>query len=178
MKFYQIFAFTMIMLINVAFSQEQPQSLPDVVSEEEAEFSETGMYDDEETTIPFFTGTTEPFGRVLIAATSPTLVSVVEDEGTEESTESVKPVVFALYENYPNPFNPSTVIRYQLPVTSLVTLKVYNALGQEVVTLIEELQEAGFHSVDFDATNLGSGIYVYRLQAGTFADQKKMILVK
>ncbi|MFN3387104.1 MAG: S8 family serine peptidase, partial [Candidatus Thermochlorobacter sp.] len=87
---------------------------------------------------------------------------------------------FELYQNYPNPFNPTTVIAYQLPVASEVSLKVFDALGREVATLVRARQDAGRYSVPFSAatSRLASGIYFYRLQAGTFSETKKMLLVK
>ncbi|MBI4547327.1 MAG: T9SS type A sorting domain-containing protein [Ignavibacteriae bacterium] len=88
------------------------------------------------------------------------------------------PKEFALHQNYPNPFNPVTVIRYQLPVQSHVTLKIYNLLGQEVRTLVDEVQEAGYKSVEWNAAGMASGVYFYRLRAGNFVDVKKLPLLK
>ncbi|GEM_PF-1155051 len=88
------------------------------------------------------------------------------------------PEVFAYTKNYPNPFNPLTVIRYQFTRRLPVTFKVYNILGEEVAMLVNEMQEAGSRSVTFDAQSLPSGVYYYRLQAGTFMNIKKMIVVK
>ncbi len=88
------------------------------------------------------------------------------------------PAEFALQQNYPNPFNPSTVINYELPKAVYVRLVVYDMLGREVATLINGTQDAGYKSVEFSAENLPSGIYAYRLTAGTFVEVKKMALLK
>jgi hypothetical protein len=88
------------------------------------------------------------------------------------------PKEYKLEQNYPNPFNPSTTIKYSLPKESLVTLKIYNLLGEEVATLINTEQTIGIYEIDFDASNLSSGIYLYRIQAGDFVEMKKMILMK
>jgi hypothetical protein len=91
---------------------------------------------------------------------------------------TLKPTVYTLSQNYPNPFNPSTVIHYALPRSGMVTLKVYNMLGQEVATLVNMEQSAGNYSTRFDATGMSSGLYVYRLQAGDVALSKSMLLLK
>ncbi|MDP2364275.1 MAG: T9SS type A sorting domain-containing protein [Ignavibacteria bacterium] len=78
----------------------------------------------------------------------------------------------------PNPFNPSTTIIFSLPQAGIVNLKIYNLLGEEVKTLIAEERQAGNHSVQFNANNLASGFYFYKLQAGSFVETKKMILLK
>ncbi len=91
---------------------------------------------------------------------------------------SILPAHFTLSQNYPNPFNPTTVIRYQLPVQGYVMLKVFDMLGKEVTTLVNGMQDAGYKSVQFNAANLPSGVYYYRMQAGTFTDVKKMLLVR
>jgi len=83
-----------------------------------------------------------------------------------------------LIANYPNPFNPSTIISYQIPDDGLVTLKVFDALGREVKTLVNEFKSQGKYSVSFDASNLTSGVYFYQLRAGDFVSIKKMILMK
>lgn len=85
---------------------------------------------------------------------------------------------FYLYQNYPNPFNPSTVIGYQLPVISYVTIKVYDVLGKEIITLVNEEKPAGNYEVDFNAEDLSSGVYFYQLQIGDFISTKKMILLR
>jgi hypothetical protein len=88
------------------------------------------------------------------------------------------PKQFALEQNYPNPFNPSTTIRYQLPVASEVKLEVYDVLGKKIATLVNERQSAGSYQVVWNASGLSSGTYFYRLQAGTFVETKKMMLVR
>ena len=80
--------------------------------------------------------------------------------------------------NYPNPFNPTTTINYQLPENGLVTIKVYDMLGKEVATLVDGNRTAGYHNVTFDASRLTSGIYIYTINAGKFIQSKKMLLMK
>lgn len=91
---------------------------------------------------------------------------------------SAIPVRLSLEQNYPNPFNPYTVIRYSLSENQFADLKVYNNLGKEIVTLVNENQNAGSYEVDFNGEGLPSGIYFYRLEAGEFAETKRMILMK
>ena len=88
------------------------------------------------------------------------------------------PKEFKLEQNFPNPFNPATTIQYQLPADAKVTLKIYDVLGSEVTTLVNEEQEAGYKEVKFNASNLASGMYIYRLQAGKYLSMKKMMVVK
>jgi hypothetical protein len=85
---------------------------------------------------------------------------------------------FALSTNYPNPFNPSTTINYQLPKQSHVTMKIFDVLGRELVTLVNGVEESGYKSVNFDASELPSGVYFYRVQAGSFVQTNKMVLMK
>ena len=88
------------------------------------------------------------------------------------------PAEFVLFQNFPNPFNPSTVINYQLPVVSEVTLKVYDVLGREVSTLVDQRENAGYYSVTFNAVNLPSGVYFCRLSAGGNSVTRKLVLMK
>jgi len=91
---------------------------------------------------------------------------------------TIAPGTMLLEQNYPNPFNPTTVIRYQLAVKSFVVLKVYDILGREVETLVTAMQSAGHHNVVFNGTALPGGVYFYRLQAGSFTETRKLLLLK
>ncbi len=88
------------------------------------------------------------------------------------------PDEFWLYNNYPNPFNPSTTIEFDLPKRSEVSLKVFNILGEEVATLVSDRLSAGSYSYEWDALNLASGVYLYRLQAGDYVETRKMVLMR
>jgi hypothetical protein len=88
------------------------------------------------------------------------------------------PSIYTLEQNYPNPFNPSTTVKFELPKTSMVRLNVYDMLGREVSVLVNERREAGVHEVKFDGSNLASGAYLYRLQAGDFLQTKRLLLLK
>ena len=85
---------------------------------------------------------------------------------------------YDLTQNFPNPFNPATVIGYALPVKSHVLLTVHNLLGQVVATIVNGDQEAGFHQIRFDATGLASGVYLYRIEAGKFVQTRKLTLIR
>jgi hypothetical protein len=100
------------------------------------------------------------------------------NNATDVEVEKPLPGNFNLSQNYPNPFNPSTKISYQLKVTSQVTLKVYDWLGSEVATLVNEEQASGGYEFNFDGNGLTSGIYFYSLKAGDYGDTKSMILMK
>lgn len=99
--------------------------------------------------------------------------------GTTDVEDDVNSInQFALSQNYANPFNPSTVISYQLPVGGSAKIKVYNILGNEITTLVNEYKPAGMYEVEFDAEKLSSGVYFYQLQDGEYTAMKKMILIK
>ncbi len=100
-----------------------------------------------------------------------TLVSV-EDESL------LIPSEFNLSQNYPNPFNPSTIIAYSIPQRSNVSLKIYDIVGKEIATLVNEQKEAGLYEIKYDASKLSSGVYIYSIQAGDFLESRKMILMK
>ncbi len=96
----------------------------------------------------------------------------------ESETLTEIPTIFALYQNYPNPLNPSTTISFSIPNEELVSLQVFNSLGEEVAELLYETKPAGNYSVSFDASELTSGVYFYKISAGDFIETKKMILMK
>jgi hypothetical protein len=95
-----------------------------------------------------------------------------------EVDTSLVPNKFELSQNYPNPFNPSTRIKYQVAINSQVSLKVFDVLGNEVATLVNEEKPAGNYEVEFNASQLSSGVYFYKLQAAPFLETRKMILIR
>lgn len=102
----------------------------------------------------------------------------LEKPNNENEDELLVIKEFKLYNNYPNPFNPSTNIKFEIPSDSYVTLKVYDILGNEIASLINEEKTTGAYEVNFNARNFSSGIYFYTITAGSFTDAKKMLLVK
>jgi photosystem II stability/assembly factor-like uncharacterized protein len=109
---------------------------------------------------------------VVLATKNGGIVTIVERTAASTPTDP------GLQQNYPNPFNPSTTINYSLPRSSRVILRIYDVLGREVRTLVDEKQNAGSHNIMFRAGNLPSGVYFYRLEAGTFSETKKLLLLK
>ncbi|MFZ4619326.1 MAG: T9SS type A sorting domain-containing protein [Bacteroidota bacterium] len=116
-----------------------------------------------------------PLGRsnVLAIALNPDAVAAVGN-----TNSSALPTEFEVYQNYPNPFNPMTTIRFSVPTTVKVVLRVYDAIGREVSTLADGYREPGFYTEYFDGSKLASGVYYYKLTAGSFSEIKKMLLVK
>ncbi len=122
---------------------------------------------------------------VDVLSTSPPQYAVEDNDGLKQekyianaAEEESIPTDFSLGQNYPNPFNPTTKISYSLPDANFVTLKIYDMLGSEVATLVNENKPAGKFEVEFDASRLSSGAYVYKLVAGNYQLTKKMQLVK
>jgi hypothetical protein len=103
---------------------------------------------------------------------------LIQDSITAVTDRNEIPKTFNLSQNYPNPFNPETMISYQIPVTGYVTLKIYNVLGKEIATLVNETKQPGNYAVRFNGKDLASGIYFYQLQSGTFSHIKKLVLMK
>ena len=118
-------------------------------------------------------------GDYLIAGTDDGIWrrAMTQLTSVEDKNNSI-PTAYSLAQNYPNPFNPTTTINFSVPKTSLVNLKVYDLLGREVSTLVNENKPTGIYSVQFNANKLVSGIYFYRMQAGDFVQTKKLILLK
>ena len=136
----------------------------------------------------FFAATTDGAGKAIIVwEDAPSfntniytqrviIPNFITDIYEEQSTNL--PYDFLLSQNYPNPFNPSTKISWQSPVGGWQTLKVYDVLGREVATLVDEYRDAGVYEVDFNAVELPSGVYMYRIQASSFVETKKMVVLK
>jgi hypothetical protein len=97
---------------------------------------------------------------------------------TDPEHNTVLPTVFALHQNYPNPFNPTTLLRFDVPKESRVDLVIYNVMGQEVAHPVSDVYQAGRYNLTFDATNLPSGMYLVRMNAGEFSSVGKMMLLK
>ena len=85
---------------------------------------------------------------------------------------------FVLYQNHPNPFNPVTTINYQIPTADFVVLKIFNSLGKEIKTIVNEYQKEGLHTINFDASEISSGVYFYQISSGNFISTKKMVVIK
>ncbi len=104
--------------------------------------------------------------------------AVINVTGVDEKLIGLSPAEFELFPNFPNPFNPSTKIRYAISETAFTTIKLYSLIGQEISTLVNEEKSPGIYEVTFDASNLTTGTYLYKMQTGNFVKTKKMILLK
>lgn len=127
---------------------------------------------------PFWVSSTAGSSSKYSVQDSVTISGTTLVTNAVEKVGSEPPQAFGLDQNFPNPFNPSTVIGYELPKTSSVKIAVFDILGNEVQQLVSRVQSAGYHSVTFNSQNLASGMYFYRLQAGDFTQTRKMILLK
>ncbi|MDH3267230.1 MAG: T9SS type A sorting domain-containing protein [Ignavibacteria bacterium] len=117
------------------------------------------------------TGETGPTNTVEVILAPPQKISLPEQNPKQDYT-------FQLKQNFPNPFNPTTIISWQSTEDNFVTLKVYDVLGREITTLVNEYRQAGTHSVEFNSSDLPSGVYLYRIQIGDFTDSRKLMLQK
>lgn len=117
---------------------------------------------------------------ICMKAADITLDKIPDSDSVFENILSDKDVPdnYKIYQNYPNPFNPTTIIKYAIPQENHITLKIYNSLGNEVKTLVDKNQSAGYHEVVFNGENLSSGVYYAQLRADNFEKVIKMILVK
>ncbi|MBN2009601.1 T9SS type A sorting domain-containing protein [candidate division KSB1 bacterium] len=95
-----------------------------------------------------------------------------------QQNDAAMPDQFVPHQNYPNPFNPTTIISYRLPIAGNVKLSIFNSIGQRIATLVSGEQPAGVHRIEWDATDCASGIYVCRLQTGSFSATQKMLLIR
>ena len=132
----------------------------------------TGVYEIDDTTGAVVRTLVSGLGFGCFSVFDPNMIT-----GYEETVNEI-PGEYRLYENYPNPFNPSTTIKFSMPEAGNVTLTVYNALGKEIKVLFSGIKREGVHEITFNAGNLPSGVYFYRIKAGDFSDIKKMVLLK
>lgn len=172
-----------IQLGDTAYPYKSPVSVKDTILQSGGAFIFTSPVGD-------YVYRIQSGGRVSViqssAGAGASFVTVNGTAATGVIADKALPQNFVLYQNFPNPFNPTTEISYQVSVNSHVTLKVYDVLGREMATLVNEKQDAGTHVVEFDGSRFASGVYFYRLSvestsgghAGTFTDVKKLVLVK
>jgi hypothetical protein len=123
------------------------------------------------------TGTKNPSSaNTWVAIDRAYVIDTSGTTGVNSSTSLLKD--YNLFQNYPNPFNPSTIIQYQLPANGMATIKVFDVLGREIITLVNGYKAHGIYTISFDAKKLTSGIYFYQLRSGNFISTKKMIVMK
>jgi len=147
-----------------------------------------GAVEGESLSLTFWSATEQKEGSLKVSSLTDALASTKSTNSLRYKSDAVWvaqalqvreiPRAFSLSQNYPNPFNPSTLIRYGLPFDVMVSLEVFNILGQRVSLVVNEEQQAGNHEVVFQNSTLGSGIYFYRLTAGRFTETRKMVIVR
>ncbi len=123
--------------------------------------------------------------RALLPNTTPTFPSdyilkvyITPTKSNIKHIGNTVPSQYKLSQNYPNPFNPKTIINYQIPSTDFITIKIFDELGNEIITLVNEKENAGIYEVDFDGSKLPSGVYFYKMEGNAFVETKKMLLIK
>jgi CubicO group peptidase (beta-lactamase class C family) len=158
--------------VTQILSSNNPQQFPDIEPNDEVEcYGVYAFYAQNDPEIINFTLEISSDGHLFWTDSLEVVTAIHE-------VETILPKTFALFQNYPNPFNPSTMITYQIPMINDVELSIYNILGQKVLTLVNEKQQAGRYQVEWDASGFASGVYYYRIEAGEFLDVKKMILLR
>ncbi|HZW40551.1 MAG TPA: T9SS type A sorting domain-containing protein [Ignavibacteriaceae bacterium] len=127
----------------------------------------------------YYVVTAKDLGGLESSYSNSVTTRISVDPPEKQGNDFDKPITFSLNQNYPNPFNPNTTIEYSIPERQYVSLKIYNSIGKEVFTLVNEVKEAGNYKVNFNSdANFPSGIYFYKINAGSFNKVKKMILMK
>jgi hypothetical protein len=137
-----------------------------------------GVYEGSTDTSLFRIAVSEPYMYATSFYGSLWRRSLSEFVTSVESAAHIIPAVFELQQNYPNPFNPTTTIKYDLPIDCHVRIEVFDILGREVVCLVDDIIPAGYHETIFNSNNLASGLYLYRIEAGSFIQVRKMLLLK
>jgi parallel beta-helix repeat protein len=163
------------------YNENDPLTASSILKDVENSASLSSPMDisDAEHALSFYANADSVSSQSSSSAISATTLS--KSQTIEQSTTDVEenlPKDCGLSQNYPNPFNPTTMIDFRLPKDSHVTLKVYDVLGRHIMTLVDQYESAGYHSVVFDASRLGSGVYIYKLSAGDFNQIKRMVVIK
>ncbi|MBI1805873.1 MAG: T9SS type A sorting domain-containing protein [Ignavibacteria bacterium] len=193
-----VIAILLLWSCSILYGQSSSQ-LGTATEQDEEELIQSDLEVSESASIPFMytmtKGTFEGAGRVLLSSNDASTASALGSQG-QIGVQDETPEDYALYSNYPNPFNPTTTVRFDLPMSSIVTLKVYNVLGQEVASLLDHVEmDEGEQEIEFsavggsasggNANDLASGVYFYRLEArdvgnrsNIFVQTKKMLLLK
>jgi hypothetical protein len=138
----------------------------------------TGLMIGYEMDLPTGDGCTEPTWTASSLAYRDNMCFVMNPGTSVGTVNNIIPGEYKLSQNYPNPFNPTTKIEFALPKNGFVSIKIYDVLGREVKNLVNETKAAGYYSVDFNATDLSSGVYFYKLESNGFSDIKRMMLIK
>jgi hypothetical protein len=158
---------------NVSFTKNNPNDSDKVSFSIDCNGIKEGMY-----FLKVVGETNSEAGYYIAEVISENSVELLKDNRLIEETVNNTAREYNLNQNYPNPFNPVTTITYQLPRDGMVTLKIYDAIGTEVTTLVDEFKSSGRYNVTFNASSLASGVYFYCLQVNDFTSSKKLVLMK